>query len=725
MEYSRDVHLKVKIRIAIFSVLILLLSGEHVYSQISIPKTSDPPSVDGRVNDHCWESAALIDEFFQREPDEGAPLTERTEVFILYDADYIYFGIKCYEDPEIIAAKEMQRGASLPYDDRVHILLDTYLDGRNAYVFEVNPLGAVGDITISNSGRQQNRSWEGLFEGKAKITSQGWEAELAIPFKTLSFDVNTDRWGLFMNRYIPSKNEWGSWPVANLNSAEYAVSDAGIIEGLEGITQGIGLDISPYALAGVDTKRDYKPTYKANAGVDLFYQITPRMKASLTVNTDFAETEADTRQINLTRFNIRLSEKRNFFLDGASLFNFGLEGGRQTEAPSGKLSPFFSRRMGLDEEGSSIPIIYGVKMTSRLNNWNIGILHISENREFGHTYPAVARISRNIGQQSSVGFITTYGNALGESQNFVTGLDLNLATSGFLGNKTLTFVLHGIKSYTEDIHGKDVAWGAILTYPNDLVNFRIGYQQIGEDFYAGLGFVPRTNIREYWGSLTLGPRIDILGIRQYSFGGSFDYVTDFENIMQSQSFTITPAGLRFHSGERFTYRLVYNYEYLDRDFNIYADYIIPADEYKWWEHDLTLSTSGSRDLYGSVSYTTGKFYTGSKNSLNLSINWKIFVRLFIGGSFSKDKVNLPEGDFSADILQFNLNILFSPNITLYNYLQYDSKSKTAGLQTRFRWVLKPGNEILLVWNSGYSIPDERLAMDEDALRFKLKYNFRF
>ena len=712
-------------KIAIFSVLLFSFFNENVCSQINIPKIADPPSIDGHVNDEIWNSAAIIDQFFQREPAEGAPMTEKTEIFILYDSKHIYFGIKCYQDPKSIAAKEMQRGASLPYDDRVHIILDTYLDGRNAYAFEVNPLGAVGDAMISNSGRQRNTSWEGLFEGKSKITDKGWEAELAIPFNTLSFDVNNKNWGLFMNRYIPAKNEWGSWPVANINSAEFAVADAGVISGFEGITQGIGLDISPYALLGADSKRESDTKYKANAGLDIYYQINPRMKASVTINTDFAETEADTRQINLTRFDIRLSEKRNFFLDGSTMFNFGLEGSRQTEAPSGKLNPFFSRRMGLDTEGSAIPIIYGAKFISRLNKWNIGALHVGEERDYGTSFSTVARISRNIGQQSSIGMITTYGNALGESQNFVTGLDLNLATSKFMGDKTLNFILSGLKSTTESIKEKDMAWGAVLSYPNDLVNFMLGHQQIGENFFAGLGFVPRTNIREYWGSLSLGPRINVLGIRQLSFGGSFDYVTDFDNIMQSQSFTLNPADIRFHSGERLTYKLSNIYEYLENDFNIYPGFTIPANEYKWWENVITFSTSGSRDLYGNLSYTTGKFYTGTKNTVNIATNWKVFVRLFVGGSYNTSRVSLPEGDFSADIFQFNLNILFSPNVTLYNYLQYDSKSRTAGLQTRFRWVMKPGNEVLFVWNSGYSKQEENLIMDQNALRFKLKYNFRF
>ena len=237
--------------------------------------------------------------------------------------------------------------------------------------------------------------------------------------------------------------------------------------------------------------------------------------------------------------------------------------------------------------------------------------------------------------------------------------------------------------------------------------------------------MPRTGIRESWGALTVGPRIDIFGIRQYSFGGTFDYVTDFSNTMQSQSFTIDPVGIRFHSGDEINYGLEYNYEFLENDFNIYSDYIIPAKEYSWWENRFSFETAGSRDLYGSVEYTTGNFFTGRKNSAEISLNWKPFVHLFLGGTFSRDNVHLPDGNFTADIIQFNTNFLFSPNITLYNYMQFDSQSNTAGMQSRFRWILKPGNEIILVWNSGYLIPENRLIMDENAVRLKLKYNIRF
>jgi hypothetical protein len=706
------------------TIVVLLLLVEYSFAQLAIPKTTRPPIVDGRVDDGVWNSGALINEFFQREPFEGEPLSEKTEVFILYDADHIYFGIKCYQDPESIAAKEMLRSAPLPNDDRVHIVLDTFLDGRNAYIFEINPLGSIGEAFISENGRQVNRSWQGLFVGKSSINQNGWEAELAIPFKTLSFDAKKDSWGLFMNRMIESKQEWGSWPVANLNAAEYAVSDAGVISGLHDITQGIGLDITPYALAGVDSKKDSKSKSQFNAGSDLYYQITPSLKASLSFNTDFAEIEADARQINLSRFNIRLSEKRNFFLDGADLFGFGLEG-RRTEPPSGKLTPFFSRRIGLNAQGRPIPIHFAAKVTGRINNWNVGLLHVNEDRSIGQNNSSVARVSYNLGQHSSVGMMTTFGNAQSEAYNLVTGLDVNLATAKFAGDQYAALKLFGIRSKTEDISGNDAAWGALFNFPNDLLNLQLGHQQIGENFYTGLGFVPRTNIKESWGHFSIGPRLNRLGIRQYSAGASLNYVTDFDDNIESQSLEIEPVGIRFNSGEEFQYSLAFISEYLDNDFNIYSDFIIPADEYHWWENQFSFETSGSRDVFAELRYTVGDFFTGRKNSVDLELNWKVFVPLFLGGSVAIDRVQLPEGDFSANIFQLNVNILFSPDISLYNYLQYDSQSNTAGLQTRFRWIVQPGNEVLFVWNSGYSRPDTYYVMNESAVRFKVKYNIRF
>lgn len=714
------------LKITLMVSIMMFVSSGTIFSQktIRIQKTDNPPDLDGRVDDKCWETASSINEFYQREPDEGEPMTEKTVVYISYDANYIYFGIICYQDPRSVSAKEMIRDGDTSTDDRVHIVLDTYLDHRNAYYFRVNALGGIQDALHSQNGNVINNSWNCLWIAKAKITERGWEAEVAIPFKSIGFNKNSDRWGFRMNRYISKKREFGSWPNGNLNSNKFQLTDAGIIEGLKGITQGIGLDIAPYFISGFDSKKDENTKYKINGGADVFYQLTPSLKASLSVNTDFAETESDSRQINLTRFSIRLSEKRNFFLDGSNYFSFGIES-KGIEAPSGKLSPFFSRTIGLDAGGSPIPVNYGAKLTGQLNNWSIGMMHVSDDRSNGNSHFSVARITRNIGQQSTIGMISTYGNSNDSTRNFLGGLDMKLASSKFMGNKNISLIIFGLKSSTENIHGKDVSFGGTFSYPNDLINFRLGYIQIGENFVAGMGYVPRTNIKESFGSLTLGPRLNNCGVRQITFGGAFDYVTDFYGKLQSKEMSVNPVGIRFESGEYFTYNLVNNYDFLDHDFNIYSTYVIPASEYTWWENQFSFNTEASRKVYGQISFGSGNFYTGTQKSLGVTANWKIFIHLFVGGTYTTNMVKLPEGEFTANIFQFNTNFLFTPDLTLYNYLQYDSQSKVVGWQSRFQWILKPGNEILLVWNSGFTRPLERYMMNESALRFKLKYNIRF
>ena len=715
------------LRIIVLLNFIFLFSNLDVFSQKSVKifKTDNPPVLDGSLNDDCWQNAAIATDFQQREPNEGQPMTDKTIVYICYDANNLYFGVKCFQDPSTIYGQEMLRDGTVSNDDRFAIMLDTTNDRRNAYFFGIAALGAMEDAIV-NRDDGFGRSWNGIWNAKTTRTNESWDIEFVIPFKTISFDGKSDHFGLLMNRFITKKREWGTWPVGNVNSNQFQISDAGIMEGLEGITQGIGLDVSPYLLTGLDARRDEDTKYKLNAGGEIYYQVTPSLKASVTINTDFAETEADPRQINLTRYSLRLDEKRRFFLEGRNYFGFGFE------APSGITTPFFSRTIGLSSDGTPISVNYGAKVTGQISNWNIGMLYISDERDYGNSHFTVGRVKYNLGNlsakfgdQSAIGVISTFGNSLSSDQNNLTGLDLKLASSKFRGNKNIALILYGLKSTTENVKGKDASWGAAFQYPNDFLNFSLGHVEIGENFIAGMGYVPRTNIQETYGSITVGPRLNGKVIRQLTFGGDFDYVTDFSGKLQNQSLNISPIGIRFESGERFNYSLAHKYDFLENDFNIYSTFIIPADEYKWWEHKVSLTTEGSRNLSGGVTYTFGDFYNGSQNVTTLTAKWKAMVHLALGGTYTTNRIELPGGSFTADIYEFNMNFLFNPNLTLFNYFQYDSQSEKIGWQSRFQWIIKPGNEILLAWNSGYTKPLERYSINEGALRFKVKYNFRF
>jgi len=355
----------------------LFLYGQDqvdVHDQVSAVRFEKAPIIDGIAADESWNSCEPISHFIQREPRNGEPFSERTEVLVGYDASNLYIAFRCYGDPDLITAKELARDVSLQYDDRVQVILDTYNDKRNAYWFQVGPRGSIGDAIVSENGAEFNKAWDGLWTGKASIHERGWDVEIAIPFKTLGFKKGNTTWGLKLIRNYMRTEETGYWPVANLNTHKFQVSDAGTVVGLEGITQGVGLDLVPYGLAGVDYESETpktEPVY--NAGLEAYYNITSNLKAALTLNTDFAQTEVDEQQINLTRFNLFYPEKRDFFLDGANYFNFGINDNR--------LIPFFSRRIGLDSTGNPIPVQYGTKVTGQAGKWNIGAMYMKDKRE--------------------------------------------------------------------------------------------------------------------------------------------------------------------------------------------------------------------------------------------------------------------------------------------------------------------------------------------------------
>lgn len=709
--------------ISLALIVVCFLTGT-AQKTIKAIRIDTPPTIDGYVNEKVWDEAFAVDEFYQREPFEGKPVSKKTVFLTCYDANNIYFAVKCWDDPDKITAKEMARDVSLGKDDRIQIIIDTYLDKRNGYWFQVGPRGSIGDAIVSGNGNVLNKQWDGLWTGKAKITEWGWEAELAIPFKTMGFNKESTQWGVKFIRNIVNNLETAYWPEANLNAHKFQVSDAGILDGIEDITQGIGLDISPYLVTGLNTKKGEDVDPKLTGGVDLFYQITPGLKSSLTINTDFAETEVDDRQINLTRFSLHYPEKRAFFLDGASHFKFGND--IDDSNPVAKsIIPFFSRRMGLDSLGGPIPINVGAKLTGQIDNWNIGMMYINDARETGINNFSVARVTRNIGKQSSVGIIGTYGNTLNDEQNLVVGADMNLATSTFQKNKNASFILFGLKSNTKELEGNDVSWGTQVVYPNDFMKARLGYNQIGKNFVAGMGFVPRTNINESYGELMFGPRPNKWGIMQIEFGGRFNHISNLEtNDLETREFEIQPLGVRFMSGEEIKYSLVSLYESLTEDFNIFEGFVIPQGTYEWWQQQFEIETKGARNVYGEASYRFGDFYNGKRNDIKMQVNWKIAVPFFIGGTVTQNNISLPDGKFTANIFQLNANILFSPNVTLYNYLQYDNASKNAGWQARFQWIIKPGNEIILAWTSNFNKPDDTFIMDASAVRLKLKYNIR-
>ncbi len=729
-------------RATLFSCAVLgllqTLQGQELFStdtlsmQVEAIRFDHPPIIDGSVNDDVWRNAQPVTKFLQREPDTGEPFSLATEVYLGYDKEHLYVGFRCFCDPSAITAKEMARDVDLANDDRVQVILDTYLDRRNGYWFQVGPRKSIGDAIISENGAAFNKAWDGLWTGKASMHTEGWDAELAIPFKTMGFEKGLEHWGLKLIRYHVRNQETGYWPSANLNSHKFQVSDAGLLTGLEGISQGLGLDVVPYGLTGVDYSGSPEGSRAVlDAGLETYYNITPGLKAAITINTDFAQTVVDDREINLTRFSLFYPEKRDFFLDGANYFNFGINGDRENPWNT-RMIPFFTRRIGLDSAGSPIPVLFGSKVTGQAGQWNIGAMYMKDQRgDWRNSHFAVTRISRNMGEQSQVGLISTWGNAIRDLPALLVGLDAKVATSRFRGDRNLSFTVYGLKSFTFSEDGgqngseRSLTWGAELLYPNDLVHLRAGHLRIQEDFVAGTGFVPRPGIRQSYGELMVGPRPSRWGILQVLAGMSLDHISDFDGRMLTREAAFTPLTIRFLSGEQVTWEMTSSYEYLDGPFQIYRGHVIPEGVYTSFWHQFQVQSALRRSLWAKAAYRCGGFYGGTRHEARLEAGYKIAVPLFLGGEVIRNDIELEGEGFIASIYRINLNILFSPDITLYNYIQYDSGSDRAGWQSRFRWIIRPGREVFLVWNSIAGDPFDRFRLEESSARLKVKFTLRF
>lgn len=687
--------------------------------------TETPPIIDGIVNEDEWQNAVVIDELFQREPNAGEPVSEKTQFYFLYDHNNIYIGIHCFDEPKNITAKELARDVSLGEDDRVQIILDTYLDGRSGYWFQIGPRGSIGDALVNENGKDFNKSWDGLWDGKAKITENGWDGELIIPFKTLGFKKGNSTWGLKLIRYIKRKSEASYWPATSLNANKFQVSDAGRITGLTDITQGIGLDLIPYLTGGISKKQNIDAKPVIDGGLDAFYNITPSLKAALTLNTDFAQTEVDEKQINLTRFNLFFPEKRDFFLDGANYFTFGING--DSENPQGtQMIPFFSRRIGLDGNGNPVAIKYGGKFTGKIGNWNIGALHIKDNNEWDNPGYTVGRISGNFGKQSSIGIIGTNGNAFSGVKNTLAGFDLRLASSQISGNKNITYNLYGLKSFTTGLTGNDVSFGTEINYPNDLFNLRAGYFQIGENFTPGLGFVPRKNIRNIYGGIGIGPRPKNSPVMQLKTGIKYAFISNLKTgDLQTSQIDLNLTDIIFLSGDIISLSSQYQYEFLEKDFNIYDTFVIPADKYNFWRYSLQLTSAKRRNLWLATKLGAGSFYSGKRTDWLVQAGYKVIVPVYIGVESDRKWVDLPQGSFVTQIYRVNLNFLFSPNLSWYNYAQYENQTETIGWQSRLQWIIKPGKEIFLTFNSPLIDPLDRFRAEVYEARVKVKYTIRF
>ncbi len=552
-------------------------------------------ALDGLLTESVWADTQPIDEIRQREPHPGQEASERTEVKLLYDDRNIYIGVRCFDsEPGRIIATQMARDSDLSADDKIEIVIDPFHDHRNGYYFATNPAGALVDALIIENGQMMNLQWDSIWNVHTARFEQGWSAEFEIPFKTLSFRAGQKTWGFNFSRTIKRKIEEDRWSSPRLDVKFQQVSLAGNVEGLSEVGQGIGLDLRPFvsgdAIHYADSNSD---ALVGKPGGDIFYNITPSLKWSTTINTDFGETEVDDRQINLTRFPLFFPEKRAFFLENAGIFNFGVPNPFFSE-----LMPFFSRNIGV-AGNQEVPITAGTKLTGKAGRFDIGVMDVQtrdgggvEGRNF-----LVTRVKRNLFSQSYVGGIFTNGNPTNPASSQTYGADLNLATSNFLGsNRNFQVTTYFLKTVNEGIKRKDRAYGFAVSYPNDLWNGTIDWSQIEENFRPELGFVMRPKTRKLRIDATFSPRPkNFLNIRQmyHEFRFNRYFRLDYGKT-ESWQLRVAPVNYLFNSGDRVEMNCAPTFERLFEKFEIAKGVVLPAGDYRFDRYRLEFETASKR-----------------------------------------------------------------------------------------------------------------------------------
>lgn len=706
--------------------------------------------IDGSLDEAPWRRSPKIGELVQRIPRAGAKPTERTEVTLLHDKNNLYIGVMCYDsEPNRVLASQMARDAMLNPDDRLSIILDTFRDQSNAFYFSTNPNGALVDGLVFANG-ETNADWDAIWIVKAKRSDEGWSAEFSIPFKSLSFPSGQTVWGFNISRIIQRTLEEVRWTGARFQTQFFQVSEAGEITNLEGLEQGIGLDVRPFiAQRWLHSGTTGNDVVRGKPGLDLFYNLTPSLRLSTTVNTDFGETEVDARQINLTRFSIFFPEKRSFFLQDAGVFNFATTG---VDQPGGiprtgaEIFPFFSRRIGL-LGGQEVPIDYGVKLTGKAGRTEIGVLNVRTRDAPGvdNNNLFVGRVRQNFFEQSYVGAIFTGGDParlsssgtiddpVRSSSNNTVGVDMRLATSDFLGTEqNMVFNAWGLKTNREGVSDKNASYGFAVHYPNDKFQGQIMWREIQENFDPVLGFVQRTNVRmlRLGGSFNPRPKRST-GIQQMFHDVFYTRFTRLDTgLVESWNIYATIVDWHLNSGDSLHSLFDMNptYERLFEPFEISPGIVLPVGEYRFTPLRIFFTSAQKRKLQGSIGLTFGNFWSGTAKTVQTGFRYQLPPKFSISLNTNQTFAQLQQGNFIARIISTQVNYTVSPFLSFSNLVQFDNRSGNLGLQSRVRWTLKPGNDVFFIFGQGWvqelgGFYDFR--QQDSRLATKLQYTVRF
>jgi hypothetical protein len=705
-------------------------------------QASGPIVIDGKLNEPDWQTAEPM-VLTQQSPHPGQSTPYRTEVRVLIYKDALIFGFHCVDPaPKKIQVHTLTQDGDQSGDDTVSIVLDTFGDKRTAYYFEINPGGARLDGLISGPESGVSTDWDGIWNARTAHTADGWSAEVWIPAQTLNFVGGNGHWGLQLDRSIARDLTELRWSSPTLDSAVWDMSRAGDLEIMAPLKQGHGIELAPYARGTMlNDFANSNRNWVGAGGGEVTWRITPQLAAIGTVNTDFAETEVDSRQINITPWPLFFPEKRAFFLEGANQYAFGL--GLHTT-----FIPFFSRNVGL-LDGFNIPLNGGVKLNGHVGPWSLALLDVQTRTAYvpdtvvnflglpsakvDGTNLLASRVAYDVDRHLRVGAIVTHGDPKAMYSNTMAGADAVWNTATFLGRHNLQFGGWGATTQGDVPDGSRQAWGLRFDYPNDLVNCTAGTNHYGDGFDPLLGFLPRPQTHQTDASCAYRPRPSQTGpfraVRQASYNFAFSRITDSSGNVQSQLFTIMPLNLTMNSGDIFDVTAFVDHETLAAPFAIAPTVTYPAGPYDFQRYGFDVITSPQRKIQFTNSTYVGGYYSGHLLDQVNSLNWTPFHGKLEAGVVSDNFfAHTPQGNFVEKLWQFKGALSWSPDLSLSTFVQYDNVSFDLSSNTRLRWTFKPGDDFFVIWdrtwvrNANHS--GVNFDPDAESVTAKIRWTFR-
>ena len=693
-------------------------------------RTREAIILDGRLTEALWAQADSITDFRQRDPREGAPATERTVVRLLATPAGLAVGWWCYDrDPARIVRSQLRRDAELRSDDYVSMSIDGLHDRRSGFYFRSNANGALWDGEHV-SFEQGNEEWDGVWDARGRVTDQGYEVEMLIPWATLRYPKVDSLFGMNFRRFMPRKNEEMLWRGWRRTEGFRFLEREGMVAGFDGLPARPRVELRPYSLGEVRLPERVFPALggdsvvtagraMAQVGADLKVPVTNTLTADLTFNPDFAQAEADRQIVNLTRFPLFFPEQRPFFTEGQAIFDFGRP--RQTQL-------FYSRRIGLGRSGVPDPIPFGLRMQGRAFNHQVGVLAVRTGGAAPSSSGAL-RVKHDVLGRGFVGAMATYADAPGRPQSVAGGVDFTLPYIVQGGQNLLVI---GNAAWSRDSAGAPVGghYRLMVDYPNDNADIVVRMDRVEAGFNPALGFVQQRGIHRLGGNIALTPRPRQPSIiRRYEFNLlQYDVVWGLDWRLANAALSMKPLGVQFQRGDRVELQLQRQFDAPTSAFALFPGASIAPGGYWWNRAELQYTGAEARPVRWTVNVSAGGFYRGRSVEASTGLRVRRSPHLLATLDLVRTAVTLPEAAFTAQTVRLRTDWAFSPRLNTTLFAQWDNQSDRASVNARLRWTVRPGSDLFVVWNSAWPTGLERpvpwLQPARGGLVAKYVYFFR-